>query len=113
MTVKALLVVSTASSRKEASKIAKALLNKRLAACVNISSAVTSYYWWKGRQEKTLEVLLFIKTTSTAFPKIKKTICQLHSYEVPEVIALPISAASAPYLKWLLREIDTRRKAVL
>ena len=107
MAVSAILVLSTAASRKEALKIAQTLLRQRLAACISISSPVTSLYWWKGRREKASEVLLLIKTKKTAFRKLEKVIRQSHSYSVPEIIGLPMSVASKPYLNWLLKEIDT------
>ena len=108
-----ILVLSTASSRKEALKIAEILLTKRLAACVNIVPSIISLYWWKGRREKASEVLLLIKSKKSAFKELEKTLRKAHSYEVPEIVALPITAGSAPYLKWMLKEIDTRQGAVL
>ena len=108
MAVSAILVLSTASSRTEALKIAQALLDKRLAACVNILPSLTSLYWWKGRKEKASEVLLLIKTKKSAFKKLEQMIRKMHSYSVPEIIAIPLTAASKPYLNWMLKEIDTR-----
>ena len=108
MPVSAILVLSTAPTRGEALKIARALLSKRLAACVNILPSITSLYRWKGRKEKASEVLLLIKTKKTAFKKLEQAVCKLHSYSVPEIIALPITAAGKPYLNWMLKEIDTR-----
>ena len=103
-----LLVLTTASSRKEAFKIAKALLNKRLAACVNLVPSVTSLYWWKGRQQKSPEVLLLIKTKKSALRKVEGSIRKSHSYSVPEILALPVHSAGKSYLNWLLKEIDTQ-----
>ncbi len=108
-----ILVLSTASSRKEALKIADVLLTKRLAACVNIVPSVTSLYWWKGRKEKASEVLLLIKTKKSAFKKMELVLRKSHSYTIPEMIALPMSAGSKPYLKWMFKEIDTRLSTVL
>jgi len=108
-----ILVLSTASSRKEALKIADVLLTKRLAACVNIVPSVTSLYWWKGRKEKASEVLLLIKTKKSVFKKMELALRKSHSYTIPEMIALPMTAGSKPYLKWMLKEIDTRLSAVL
>ena len=103
-----ILVLSTASSRKEAVKIAEALLDQRLAACINFVPALTSLYWWKGRKETATEVLLLIKTRKSAFRKLEQLIRKHHSYAVPEIIALPMTAASKSYLNWMLKEIDTR-----
>ena len=108
MALPILVVLSTASSRKEALKIAGILLTKRLAACINIVPSVTSLYWWKGRKEKGKEVLLLIKTKKALWGKLEQTLRQIHSYSVPEILALPVSAASKPYLNWLLKEIDGR-----
>lgn len=103
-----LLVLSTAPSRKAALKISEHLLNKRLAACVSLVPSVTSLYWWKGRKEKASEVLLLIKTQKSSFKKLEKAVLQCHPYSVPEILALPIQTAGKSYLKWLLKEIDTR-----
>ena len=103
-----ILVLSTASSRREALKIAEVLLTKRIASCVNLLPSVTSLYWWKGRKEKASEVLLLIKTIKPAFKKVERAIRESHSYSIPEIIALPVTATSRPYLKWMLKEIDTR-----
>ena len=104
MVVSAILVLTTASSRKEALRIAQVLLHKRLAACVNVSPRMTSLYWWKGRKEKASEILLLIKTKKSVFRKLEKTLRGLHSYSIPEIIALPITAGSRPYLNWLAQE---------
>lgn len=108
MTLPVILVLSTAPSHKEAFKIAQVLLDKRLAACVNLLPSLTSLYWWKGRKEKASEVLLFIKTTKSSFKKVEQIIRKIHSYSVPEIIALPLTQASRPYLNWMLKEIDTQ-----
>lgn len=100
-----LLVLSTASSRKEALKIADLLLTKRLAACVSLVPSVTSLYWWKGRKEKASEVLLLVKTTKSMFRKVEFAIRKAHSYTIPEIIALPVTASSKPYLNWMLKEM--------
>ena len=102
-----LLVLSTASSEKEARKLAQILLDRRLAACVNILPRIESHYWWRGRKEKAREALLLIKTQSSAFKKLEKIIRKHHSYSVPEIIALPILKGSRPYLDWLSREVGS------
>jgi periplasmic divalent cation tolerance protein len=96
-----LLVISTVPNKEEGSQIAQKLVEERLAACVNISSAVQSFYWWQGRISDDQEFMLFIKTKSSLFPKLKERIKSLHSYEVPEIIALPIYAGSKDYLNWI------------
>lgn len=97
-----IVVLVTCGSRPEARKIARALLERQLAACVNLlPGRVESVYRWKGKVERAREVLLLIKTSRRVFAALEKEIRRLHSYEVPEIIALPISAGSPAYLKWI------------
>jgi len=95
------IVFSTASNQEEAEKIAAALLEKRVAACVSISAPQQSWYYWQGRVHRDEELTLMIKTRSRLFPEVEKTIRQNHSYEVPEIIAVQMSAAGKEYLDWL------------
>lgn len=111
-----ILVLATCGSAKEAKRIAEALVSKRLAACVNVvGSSVRSVYRWKGRVETAREYLLLVKTSRRRFGALEKEIRRLHSYKVPEIIALPIVAGSKPYLEWLeasvaKAEADRKRK---
>jgi periplasmic divalent cation tolerance protein len=111
---KAIVVLVTARDGREALRIARAVVGAGLAACVNVSeSRVRSVYRWKGKVETAREVLLLIKTTRKAFPALARRIRALHSYEVPEVIAVPIAGGSAAYLRWLaeaLRPVRARKK---
>jgi len=92
----------TCSSPAEARRIARAAVEARLAACVNIlPGAVQSIYRWKGKVESARERLLLIKTSRRRLAKLRKTVEQLHSYDVPEFIALPIAAGSPAYLAWM------------
>jgi periplasmic divalent cation tolerance protein len=93
---------------KSARSIAKKLLAERLAACVNITT-LESHYWWKGKIETSREKLLLIKTRSSLFPSLERMIKSVHPYEVPEIIALPIKFAHAPYLKWIHEETSRDR----
>ncbi len=102
-----LLVLSTAASRDEAESIARYLVEGGLAACVNILP-VTSVYRWKGGLERSGEHLLLMKTRAEAFEGLKAAIVSRHSYEVPEVIACPITKGHAPYLAWLDGSVTTR-----
>ena len=95
------VVLITASSRKEGEKIASALVKEKIAACVSIVSPVTSVFSWKGRLCKEREALLVIKTRRALFPRLATRVKALHSYEVPEIIALPIEAGWPEYLKWV------------
>jgi periplasmic divalent cation tolerance protein len=98
----AIVVFVTCASAREARRIATALVSKRLAACGNIFGApVFSIYRWKGKVEKAREVLLILKSTRKAFAALEREVRRLHSYETPEIIALPIAAGSHAYLKWL------------
>ncbi len=93
---------STIDSEKEAAKIAKALVEAKLAACVNIVPKVTSVYEWKGSICEETELLLVIKTQQSRLKELKATLEELHPYEVPELIALPITDGLPDYLGWVL-----------
>jgi len=100
------IVLSTAGSEEEARKIAQTLVERRLAACVNIVGPIHSVYRWKGVVESAPEHLLIIKTTSEAFPRVRDAIGEMHSYELPECVMLPIEAGSEEYLKWIGESVD-------
>jgi periplasmic divalent cation tolerance protein len=95
------IVLSTAGSQDEARKIAHALVEHRLAACVNIVGPIQSVYRWKGAVESATEYLLIIKTTAAAFPRVRDVIRELHSYEVPECVMLQIEDGDQEYLRWI------------
>ena len=96
------IVLVTCGTLAEGRRIARSAVSKRLAACVNIIlSPVESFYTWKGNLEKAREYLLVIKTTEKRLAKLEKEVKQLHSYKVPEFIALPILGGSKDYLAWL------------
>ncbi|HEY0077067.1 MAG TPA: divalent-cation tolerance protein CutA [Pyrinomonadaceae bacterium] len=97
----ALMVVMTAGSREEAVRLAEMLVGARLAACVQILPEIESVYRWQGEVQREAEILLFAKTSAACFPDLEREVRALHSYETPEIIALPLSQASAPYLAWL------------
>jgi periplasmic divalent cation tolerance protein len=92
----------TAPNREEASRIAETLVGSRLAACVQILPEIQSVYRWQGAIARENEVLLLAKTTHDQFDDLVSSVTSIHSYETPEIIALPITAAAEPYLKWLL-----------
>jgi len=101
-----IVVLVTCGSAKEARKIARAVVEKRLAACANIlTSPVQSVYRWKGRVESAKEFLLIIKSTKAGFPKLKAEVTRLHSYDVPEIIALPIASGASNYLTWISNSV--------
>jgi periplasmic divalent cation tolerance protein len=97
----AITVMITAGSREEATRLAEMLVGAHLAACVQILSEMESVYYWKGEVRREPEFLLLVKTTEARFPLLEREVRALHSYETPEITALPITAASAPYLEWL------------
>ena len=101
------IVLSTAGSADEARKIAGQLVEHRLAACVNIVPQIESIYRWKGKVESAQEWLLLIKTNAAQFPAVRDAIRELHSYELPECIALNIEDGSPGYLQWLDDSLET------
>jgi periplasmic divalent cation tolerance protein len=106
-----IVVLVTCGSRKEARKIARALVERHLAACVNqIGAPVTSVYRWKGKVESAKEFLLVIKTTKKRFTALREAIGELHSYEVPEIIALAIVEGSRAYLDWIAESVGVVRR---
>jgi len=96
-----LLVLSTTGSESEARKIAQTLVERRLAACVNIVPKIHSVCRWEGRVEQAEEYLLLIKTVKAREEQVRAAICELHSYELPECIVIQIESGSAEYLKWV------------
>ncbi len=96
-----IVILITASSEEEAYKIAELLVNRRKAACVNIVPRVDSLFWWEGKLDSAQESLLIVKTKASLFPEIVGLVKRAHSYEVPEIIALPIITGSEDYLTWL------------
>jgi len=103
-----IVVFNTCGSAEEAERIARALVSKRLAACVNVLPALRSIYRWKGAVEDAQETLLVIKSSRALFNELRAEIEKLHSYEVAEVIAVPIVDGSEAYLEWLGRELAAR-----
>ena len=97
-----LVVLMTAPDRAQASRIAEMLVNSRLAACVQILPEIQSVYRWKGEIERSTETLLLAKTTHDRFDELDRAVREIHVYETPEIIALPVKAASESYLKWVL-----------
>jgi len=96
------LVLVTCANTSEAQRIARAVVEERLAACVNIlPGALTSIYRWKGKVESARECLLLIKTSRKRLAKLQAAVSRRHSYDVPEFIALPVAAGSRAYLAWM------------
>lgn len=104
-----IVVLSMAGSAEEAEKIARTLVEERLAACVNVLAGGRSTYRWKGAVESAAEWLLLIKSSRDCFDRLRARLEQVHSYEVPEVIALPVIDGSRNYLNWLEAELGDAR----
>jgi periplasmic divalent cation tolerance protein len=104
-----IVVLVTCGSPKEARRIARALVEGRLAACGNVVEApVASIYRWKGKVRTARECLLIIKTSGKRFAALRDAVKRLHSYDVPEIIALPIAAGSSEYLRWVAECVKSR-----
>jgi periplasmic divalent cation tolerance protein len=101
-----IVVLVTCGSAREAKRIAQGLVGRRLAACVNILQApIESVYRWKGNVESAREFLLVVKTSRKRFPALQKEVQRLHSYDVPEIIALPIVSGERRYLAWISESV--------
>ncbi len=98
-------VMTTTDKKEDAERIATCLVEKRLAACVQIAGPITSFYRWKGNMERTQEWQCWIKSKEVLYKEIEKAIKSVHPYEVPEIIAMPIIAGSHDYLEWLESEV--------
>jgi periplasmic divalent cation tolerance protein len=101
-----IVVLSACDSEAQAAQVARGLVDKRLAACVNIIPGARSIYRWKGAIEDSPEWLLVIKSRRGLFPALREEIQKLHTYEVPEAIAMPVVEGSESYLAWLDRELE-------
>lgn len=103
--MKPLVVLCTASSVEDAEFIARELVERRLAACVNVVPGVSSIYRWRGEVERSEEVQLLIKTSVERFEALREAVLKLHTYELPELVALEVRAGHAPYLEWLAESL--------
>jgi len=100
------VVIVTVANRDEAVKIVRSLLEERLIACANIVGPISSIFWWKGKIEEASEFLVFMKSHENHFERLSERIMEIHSYEVPEILALPIIKGSPSYLKWLSNSLQ-------
>jgi len=103
-----IIILSTVDSMELGEKIAAALVEAREAACVNIVSGVRSIYRWEGRLCRDTEFLLIIKSLADKFDAVRERVRQLHTYQVPEIIAVPIAAGDIDYLKWMRASVEDR-----
>ncbi len=100
------VILTTAGSSREAKHLARLLLKKRCAACINLLPKIQSWYWWEGKIEHSAETLLLIKTSKQKLGRLAQLLKASHSYAVPELIALPISWGDRVYLNWLKKSVQ-------
>ena len=100
----AVLVYTTWPSIVEAEEAGRAIVEKRLAACVNILPGMVSHYWWEGKIERAEEVVMFIKTRAALAEPVRQAVKGLHSYETPAIMVLPVESVDADYHRWIVEE---------
>ena len=100
-----MVALTTAPSTDVAERIGRCVVEEGLAACANVVSGVTSIFRWKGETQQESEVLVILKTTAAEVPALERRIVELHPYDVPELIALPVEVGYAPYLEWVRGEV--------
>jgi len=106
MTAEAIVIFMTAPTREEAARLADMLVGARLAACVQILPEIESVYRWEGKVERQPEILLLAKSTRDKFDELDRQVRAIHSYETPEIVAVPAAAVSEGYLKWLTESLQ-------
>jgi periplasmic divalent cation tolerance protein len=104
-----LMVITNLPDRAEAERVAETLIREGAAACINILAECTSLYQWNGKLNHTREVPLLIKTTRAAYPHLESLLCELHPYELPELIAVPVTTGLPAYLNWVMQETQPRK----
>ena len=105
-----LVVLVTCANEEQGASIARSLVGERLAACVNLVGGIRSIYRWHDKLEDERETLLLVKTRTRLLARVERRVRELHTYEVPEVVALPLSGGSKPYLDWLFESTVARRR---
>lgn len=101
-----IIVLMTASNKDEAKNIVQVLLEEKYIVCANLIENVTSFFWWKGKIDEEKEVLVLMKSTKNHFKQLSKRVTDLHSYEVPEIVCIPIIDGSSSYLDWMKSLLD-------
>jgi periplasmic divalent cation tolerance protein len=104
-TTENIVVFITAANEEEGGRLAKLLLERRLAACVSLLPSARSFFWWEGRIDEQTETVMIVKSRRQALPQLIETVQKHHSYSVPEIIALPIIGGAENYLTWLATEV--------
>ena len=105
------VVLVTCANEEQGTSIARSLVGERLAACVNLVSGIRSIYRWRDKLEDDRETLLLVKTRTQLLARVERRVRELHTYEVPEVVALPLAAGSKPYLDWVFESTAARRRS--
>jgi len=105
------VVLVTCANEEQGASIARSLVGERLAACVNLVGSIRSIYRWRDKLEDDRETLLLVKTRTQLLARMERRVRELHTYEVPEVVALPLSGGSRPYLDWLLESTAARPRS--
>ncbi|HEV8369866.1 MAG TPA: divalent-cation tolerance protein CutA [Pyrinomonadaceae bacterium] len=105
MTAEPIVIFITTPNREEAARLADMLVGARLAGCVQILPEIESVYRWEGKVERQPEILLLAKSTRDKFDELERQVRAIHSYETPEIVAVPAAAVSEPYLKWLIESL--------
>ncbi len=100
------LIYITAKNKEEARRLTEHLLRRKLAACVNIIDKIESHYWWRGNIEQETECLMILKTRASLFQSIEKYVLEHHSYDVPEIILVPIEKGNSDYLYWIKKNVE-------
>ncbi len=102
------VVLTTTEKRDDAERIAQALVQGRLCACAQVSGPIRSWYWWEGKLENAEEWLVRLKTTLAKYEKAEEAIRAVHPYDLPQIIALPVTKAYDPYIDWVVDNLDTK-----
>jgi periplasmic divalent cation tolerance protein len=105
-TERMVFVYTTYPSLVEAEEAGRALVERRLCACVNILPGMVSYYWWQGQVERGEEVVMIVKTRASLSERVSAAVKEMHSYEVPAILVLPLETVDAAYLQWMTRETE-------
>ena len=108
MSERAVFVYTTYPSLVEAERIGQAVLERRLAACVNILPGMISHYWWQGKIQRGEEVVMIIKTRASLADAVRHAVKEMHSYDTPAILMLPVEGGEAGYLEWIMRETEAR-----
>lgn len=105
-----MIIFVTCKDVEQAKQISHALLDRKEAACVNVIPGIQSFFRWQGKDDQATEVLLVIKTQAVLFEAVRKTVKEIHSYQTPEIIALPVIDGDADYLNWIREETENKTK---